>query len=103
LEGIVAQTVKIVLIDDLDGSPAEETVQFGLDGRDYEIDLSADHARELRDGLEVYVRRARAQGPPSPRHDATEIRLWASQNGYDVAQRGRIHQHVLDAYARAHP
>ena len=38
-------------IDDLDGSAAEGTVLFGLDGTEYEIDLNTRHAQELRDAL----------------------------------------------------
>jgi nucleoid-associated protein Lsr2 len=45
----VAQKIQTLLIDDLDGSAGEETVRFGLDGADYEIDLNAGHAQELRD------------------------------------------------------
>ena len=41
----VAQTIQAVLTDDLDGSSAAGTVRFGLDGTEYEIDLTAEHAR----------------------------------------------------------
>ena len=47
----MAQKIKALLIDDLDGSEAECTVRFGLDGTDYEIDLNAEHAQALRDTL----------------------------------------------------
>jgi hypothetical protein len=100
----VAQKIEILLVDDLDGSPADETLQFGLDGKNYEIDLSADHARELREHLKGYVRRARTESrPPQARHSAATIRTWALQNGFEVSPRGRIHRDVLDAYHRAHP
>ena len=62
----MAQKIQILLIDDLDGSAAEGTVRFGLDGTEYEIDLNARHARELRDALTRYVhaaRRGRKQRP----------------------------------------
>jgi hypothetical protein len=48
----MAQKIQTLLIDDLDHSPADGTVRFGLDGTDYEIDLNADHAQQLRDALE---------------------------------------------------
>ena len=42
----MAQRVHIVLEDDVDGSKADETVSFGLDGSSYEIDLSAKNAEK---------------------------------------------------------
>src|SRR6201995_3317982 len=98
---IVAQKIQPVFIDDLDGSEAEGTVRFGLDGGEYEIDLNAGHARALRDALSRYVqaagragggarrparsgRRARADGV-----DSTEVREWAKAQGIDVKDRGR--------------
>ncbi len=58
----MAQKIQILFIDDLDGSAAEGTVRFGLDGTEYEIDLNARHARELRDALTRYVNAARRVG-----------------------------------------
>jgi nucleoid-associated protein Lsr2 len=58
----VAQKIQTLLIDDLDGSAAEDTVRFGLDGTEYEIDLNAEHARALRDALARYVNDARRAG-----------------------------------------
>src|SRR6516225_1053220 len=58
----VAQKIQTVFIDDLDGSEAEGTVRFGLDGAKYEIDLNAEHARSLRDALSRYVEAARRAG-----------------------------------------
>ena len=55
----MAQKVQTLFIDDIDGSAAEGTVRFGLDGTEYEIDLNAGHARELRDALARYVDAAR--------------------------------------------
>ena len=51
----MAQKIQTLFIDDLDGSAAEGTVRFGLDGTEYEIDLNARHAQELRDALARYV------------------------------------------------
>lgn len=97
----MAQKVEVVLVDDLDGSEAKETVTFGLDARFYEIDLSDDHAKELRDLLRKYVRKGRAVPPPSPQNEAREIRAWAVKNGYEVSTRGRIHRDIVDAYRNA--
>ncbi len=58
----MAQKIQTLLIDDLDGSAAEGTVRFGLDGAEYEIDLNARHAQELRDALARYAGAARRVG-----------------------------------------
>jgi Lsr2 len=98
---IVAQKIQTVFIDDLDGSEAEGTVRFGLDGAEYEIDLNAEHARALRDALSRYVQAARrAGGARRPTRsgrraradgvDSTEVREWAKAQGIDVKDRGRV-------------
>lgn len=110
----MAQKVLVSLVDDLDGSEAEETVEFGLDGVSYEIDLSSDNAEELRDALAQYVEHARRSGGrkrvgrpavKAPGRSATvdreqnqAIRAWARKNGYEVSDRGRIPSEVVDAY-----
>ena len=58
----MAQKIQTLLIDDLDGTAAEGTVRFGLDGADYEIDLNTGHAQQLRDALARYVGAARRAG-----------------------------------------
>jgi hypothetical protein len=102
----MAQKVSIVLVDDIDGSEAEETVSFSLDGRDYEIDLNAKNAGKLRDALAPFIGHARRgggrkrnrTGGPSP----ADIRAWARENGFEVPDRGRVSQQVRDAYLAAH-
>jgi len=98
----VAQKIQTLFIDDLDGSAAEGTVRFGLDGAEYEIDLSAGHAKELRDALARYVDAARRVGGSARRPargsrrgsagglDTTEIREWATAQGIEVKDRGRV-------------
>src|ERR1041384_6702925 len=97
----MAKKVETLLVDDLDGSQAEGTVRFGVDGADYEIDLSASHAQQLRDALDPYVSAARAPrrtGASSRRAgqkasrapDPTEVREWARAQGIDVKDRGRV-------------
>src|SRR5947209_9796942 len=54
-EHSMAQRVNVVLVDDIDGSDATETVTFGLDGVQYEIDLSEGHADELRQAMALYI------------------------------------------------
>ena len=108
----MVQRVNVVLVDDLDGTDADETVVFGIDGTDYEIDLSTANAGKLRDALAVYVghgrrtggRRKRAAGRPAAKSAATpaEIREWARNNGWDVPDRGRVASEVREAYESAH-
>lgn len=97
----MAQKTQVVLVDDLDGSDATETVRFGLDSRFYEMDLNAENAKALREALKPYMRKARAVGPPSPESEAREIREWARDNGYEVASRGRLHRDIVQAYRNA--
>jgi hypothetical protein len=98
----MAQKIQTLLIDDLDGSEAEGTVRFGLDGTEYEIDLNAEHAQALRDALARYVVAARRAGSsvrrparsrrraPADGVDSTEVREWAKAQGIDVKDRGRV-------------
>lgn len=105
----MVQKVNIVLEDDIDGTPAEETVTFGLDGTTYEIDLNAANAAKLRDALGLYVGHARKVTSSGPRRRATktadtggasarEIRDWARSNGHTVPERGRIPAEVRAAF-----
>jgi nucleoid-associated protein Lsr2 len=98
----MAQKVQTLFIDDLDGSDAEGTVRFALDGAEYEIDLNADHAKELRDALARYVSAARRIGSAAKRParggrkgsasglNTTEVREWAKAQGIEVKDRGRV-------------
>jgi len=113
----VAQKVTVSLIDDLDGDKADETVEFGLDGKSYEIDLSTGNADKLRDALASYVAAARRPGgrrrsggaaastasaaarrPSVDREQNQAIRDWARKRGMKVSDRGRIPADVLEAY-----
>jgi len=107
----MAQKVHIVLVDDIDQSDAEETVSFGLDGKEYAIDLNKKNARALRDALAPYVGHARSVTSRGGRRSAkqaasgaapAEIRAWARNNGFDVPERGRVSAEVREAYAAAH-
>jgi hypothetical protein len=109
----MAQKVQTFLIDDVDGSDAEGTVLFGLDGAQYEIDLSAGHAKELRAALARYIdagrrvagpaRRAGQNGrkAPASRISNTEVRTWAKTQGLEVKERGRVSADVLARYRAA--
>jgi hypothetical protein len=105
----MAQRVHIVLEDDLDGSSADETVTFGLDGVSYEIDLSKKNAAKLRDALANYVghaRRASSRGGRRGRRSSSgpspsQVREWARAHGYEVSDRGRVPADVRTAYDAA--
>jgi hypothetical protein len=102
------------VIDDVDGtSPATERIVFTLEGASYEIDLSADHARQLRAGLDVFIQHARRTGKQTVGHldnykrttltpDHRIIRAWAEENGHPVPASGRISATVLRSYEDAH-
>ena len=109
----VAQIREVRLIDDLDGEAADETVEFGLDGKTFEIDLSKGNAGRLRDALAEFVAAARKSGggrrrsgaasaPPRratvDREQNQAIREWARKRGMKVSDRGRIPAEVLEAY-----
>ncbi len=109
----MAQKVQVVLVDDLDGGSADETVTFSLDGVSYEIDLSHENAARLRDQIATYVgharrvggarrgsgRAARSTAPGNP----AEVRAWAKSEGISVNERGRISAELLAKFQAAHP
>lgn len=111
----MAQRVQIILEDDFDGTEADDTVLFGLDGAEYEVDLSGENAQRLRDALAPWVAVARKTGgrrkrgasnasaTKSPAGTSTgEIRAWAQAEGYEVSSRGRVSAEIRDAYDKAH-
>lgn len=105
----MAQKVQIMLVDDIDGSTADETVTFALDGAKYEIDLTSAHAAQLRSALAPWIRAGRktsskssSRGRSSSGGDVSKIRAWAKSHGYQVSERGRIPANIRDAYNAAH-
>lgn len=114
----MAQRVQIDLIDDLNGEVAQETVRFGVDGTEYEIDLTTENAEKLRSALSQYVDVARKastgrKGQSSrngqrgtstsraKRDEVQKIRQWAQDNGHNPSSRGRVPQSIVDAYNEA--
>jgi hypothetical protein len=105
----MAQKVSVLIVDDIDGSEADETVPFGLDGTHYEIDLNSRHAQDLREQLERYVKAARkatqSAGQPARVRRTTandsknkEIRIWAKERGLEINDRGRIPADIVTRY-----
>lgn len=107
----MARKIHVQLIDDLSGEDAQETVRFSIEGTDYEIDLSADNAADLRETLERYAAKGRRlRGPSRPpsgrvvqmsREETQKVRTWATENGYSPSSRGRISQVIKQAYDAA--
>jgi hypothetical protein len=109
----MAQKIETLFIDDIDGSAAEGTVRFGLDGTEYEIDLNAKHAQELRDALARYMNAARRAGRGARRPargggrgsasgpNSTEVREWAKAQGIEVKDRGRMPAELVVKFKEA--
>jgi hypothetical protein len=109
----MARKVEVKLLDDIDGTEAEETVRFGLDGTSYEIDLNAKHAEQLRSALAKFVSHARrlgrshvvptnrGRGGVPARNDRAQnqaIRDWAKRKKIQLSDRGRIPASVIEQY-----
>lgn len=112
----MAKQVITLLTDDLDGGEADRTVEFGLDGVTFTIDLSDKNVGKLRKALDPYLAVAtrigrtggesrsvaRRNSTPAPARASREqnqaIREWAAKNGHEVADRGRIPSSVVEAF-----
>lgn len=108
----MAQKVQVLLVDDLDGGEADETVTFALDGKTYEIDLTTANAEKLRGLLDPFTKGGRRTGgraatgrakggraaAVSGNPDTAEIRAWAKAQGMSVNDRGRVPQDIREAY-----
>jgi len=119
----MAQKTIVTLVDDLTGEEAEDitTVEFALDGVTYEIDLDDKNSARLRDALAEYVAAARRTGgrrsgggrrrsgtgtgtprATSPggydRETSKQIREWAKAQGFEVSDRGRVPNNVVEAW-----
>jgi hypothetical protein len=100
------------LVDDLDGSTETvSTVQFGLDGTSYEIDLSPANVARLREALAPYAKAGRRLGRTTGTSrrtqlgpSAAEIKDWARSTGYEgrIPERGRLPKELVDAFEAAH-
>jgi hypothetical protein len=109
----MAQKVVTELLDDIDGSEADETLEFSYRGYSYEIDLNVKNIAKLDKTLTPFIEHARRIGRASRRQakaavatrvpsDAAAVRVWAQSNGYEVPVRGRIPGTVREAYEAAH-
>ena len=111
----MAKQTTVTLVDDLDGSEADEQVEFAVDGRAYEIDLSTANSARLREALAPFISAARRAGgrrrsssstpaarPSTDREQNQAIREWAQSQGMKISERGRIPSNVLEAYHQSH-
>ena len=109
----MAQQTTVTMTDDIDGSKAVETVSFGLEGNQFEIDLGSKNAKNLRKIVSTYIDAARKVRPtsgtraaakksaPSDSTDLAAVRAWAQENDIAVAARGRIAASVKEQYLAA--
>jgi len=109
----MAQVTEVRLVDDLDGGNADESVDFTVDNKRYQMDLSEKNAARLREILAPFIAAARrasgpattrsrrstiAARPSGPGAETAAIREWAGANGFTVSARGRIAVSVREAY-----
>ncbi len=108
----MAQKIQTLFIDDLDGGEAAGTIRFGLDGAEYEIDLSKEHTDALHSALGKYIEHARKVGGTSRRTvrkgrrgaeviDTAKVREWAKEQGIDIKDRGRVPANIVEKYQTA--
>ncbi len=118
----MAERVTVELVDDLDGSVADETVHFTWEGKSLVIDLSKKNADKLRKAIEPFVAAARPDvtvQAPAPRRQLSSssssskrqtagsgaatsvIRAWARENSIEVPDRGRLKPEVVQAWETA--
>jgi hypothetical protein len=110
MEAGMATKITFALEDDLVGGPAEETLRFGVDGSEYEIDLNKKNARAFRQQLAPFIEHARKAGrgqrrrpvrTSSSRERSGGIRVWAKDQGIAVSERGRIPASIIEQYESA--
>jgi hypothetical protein len=107
----MAQRTILIVEDDIDGSPAAETVSFILQGIEYQLDLSDKNLAKFNKALDPYLSAARRvggrkrTGAAKPRGDSLidnrAVRAWAESHGIEVSSRGRISAVVIEQYRAA--
>lgn len=108
----MARKVQTILLDDIDGGEAKRTATFALDGKTYEIDLNDANLDKLSEALAPFIEKARRNSTGTGRRpttrradsggDASAVRTWAREQGYDVSDRGRVPKEIRDAYDQSH-
>ena len=105
------KTKKIVeVVDDFDGTPADQTVRFAFNGASYEIDLNRAHFEEFAEAIQPYIKAGRKTGStrgrgnagnPAQRLGTAKVRAWAKEEGYELSERGRIPASIVEDYRKA--
>jgi hypothetical protein len=109
----MAQKTLVVLEDDIDGGEAQSTVRFSFEGVNYEIDLSAKNANQMKDDFAKYTGAGRRVGGRASRgrtagsrgagrNRSAQVREWARDQGLKVSDRGRIPADIVNQYDAAH-
>lgn len=108
----MARKVQMILLDDIDGGEAKRTATFALDGKAYEIDLNEENLDKLSEAMAPFIAKARRSSTGAGRRpasrasstggDASAVRTWAREHGYDVSDRGRVPKEIRDAYDQSH-
>jgi hypothetical protein len=103
----VVKEVVVTRTDDLTGEEfsegAGETVTYELNGTRYEIDLNTKNATAFHKAFEKYIKVSREKGTrrtagSQANPEVAAIREWARSKGFEVNDRGRIPQHIVDKY-----
>ena len=104
----MASRTIVLLEDDVDGSKADETIEFGIDGTTYAIDLSDSNAKKLRGALDGYISKARKVSGRTRKTsksfndiDSSAVRKWAAANQIELSTRGRIPADIINQYRAA--
>jgi hypothetical protein len=114
----MAQSITVVLTDDIDGSEATETVRFAIDGTWYEIDLNPGNAEKIREVFGEWIGSARRTGAAPSRPGSgsgsggirrsreanpenAAVREWAQAEGIQIGGHGRIPAHVREMYEQS--
>jgi hypothetical protein len=107
----MAKTLVEVLVDDLDGTEAVESVRLGWNGQWRQLELSEKNLAALSKAIDRFWdagRPMKADAPGRRRtsagtggRDPRAIRVWAAENGIAVPSRGRIPRDVEDRYHEA--
>ncbi|MBV8996745.1 MAG: Lsr2 family protein [Pseudonocardiales bacterium] len=113
----MAEKVIREFVDDIDGSPAERTFSFTVDGVSYEIDLSTQNIAEFKSAIGGFIESARkvkggssrsrnrsdgSGGARQSREQIRAVREWARQHGHNISDRGRIPASIQQAFDQAH-
>ena len=104
----MARTVRVIVTDDLDGSPGAAAVAFSFSGQSYEIDLGPANQQRMRESLQPFIDAGRPTGQRTSRRaapgrtDFAAIRAWAASQGMQISERGRISADVISKYDAAH-